>query len=99
MPDQILVSGASGTIGAALLPSLSARGYKVMRLARGPPSGDDQIAWNPAQPIAPESVSGFTAVIHLAGEAIVGRWTESKKARIRDSRVSGTRHLAAALAK
>jgi uncharacterized protein (TIGR01777 family) len=99
MPDQILVSGASGTIGAALLPSLSTRGYKVMRLARGSPSGDDQIAWNPAQPIAPESVSGFAAVIHLAGEAIVGRWTESKKARIRDSRVSGTRHLAAALAK
>jgi uncharacterized protein (TIGR01777 family) len=37
-------------------------------------------------------------VIHLAGESIVGRWTASKKARIRESRVTGTRNLAQALA-
>jgi hypothetical protein len=38
-------------------------------------------------------------VVHLAGESIVGRWTEAKKRRIRDSRVLGTRNLAEALAK
>ncbi len=43
-------------------------------------------------------MSGFDAVIHLAGESVVGRWTEEKKKAIRDSRVQGTRHLAAALA-
>ena len=48
--------------------------------------------------LAPESVSGFDAVVHLAGESIVGRWTEAKKRRIRESRVQGTRHLAEALA-
>ena len=38
-------------------------------------------------------------VIHLAGESIAsGRWTEAKKARIRESRVHGTRVLAHALA-
>jgi uncharacterized protein (TIGR01777 family) len=42
-------------------------------------------------------VSGFDAVIHLAGETIVGRWTTEKKARIRESRVIGTRNLAQAL--
>jgi uncharacterized protein (TIGR01777 family) len=42
--------------------------------------------------------SGFDAVIHLAGESIVGRWTEEKKARIRDSRIPATTHLAHALA-
>src|SRR5262249_44095656 len=47
----------------------------------------------------PESVSGFEAVIHLAGESVVGRWTEAKKRRILESRASGTRHLAEALAK
>jgi uncharacterized protein (TIGR01777 family) len=51
------------------------------------------------QPLSPKSVSGFDAVIHLAGETIVGRWTEAKKARIRDSRILGTRHLAEALSK
>jgi len=49
--------------------------------------------------LSPDVVSGFQAVIHLAGEGIVGRWTEAKKTRIRESRVLGTRHLAAALAK
>jgi uncharacterized protein (TIGR01777 family) len=44
-------------------------------------------------------VSGFDAVIHLAGESIVGRWTAAKKAEIRASRVEGTRHLAQALAR
>ena len=99
MISRILVSGVSGPIGAALLPSLKTRGYKVTRLVRGPITGEDQIAWNPAQMIPPESVSGFDAVIHLAGESIVGRWTTEKKLKIRDSRVVGTRNLARALAR
>src|SRR5207244_13464197 len=99
MPARILVSGVSGPVGAALLPSLRDRGYKVVRLVRGPASGDQQISWEPAKPFPAESVSGFEAVIHLAGESIVGRWTAAKKARISDSRVSGTRNLTEALAK
>jgi uncharacterized protein (TIGR01777 family) len=99
MPGRILVSGVSGPIGAALLPSLNTLGYKVTRLVRGRSSAEGQIAWDPAQPLAPEAVSGFDAVIHLAGETVVGRWTEAKKNRIRDSRVMGTRHMAEALAK
>jgi hypothetical protein len=50
-------------------------------------------------PVAPEAVSGFDAVIHLAGESIFGRWTAAKKAKIRDSRVAGTLNLAQALAR
>jgi uncharacterized protein (TIGR01777 family) len=98
-PARVLVSGVSGPIGAALLPSLSAKKYAVTRLIRGNVSGEGQIAWDPSQPLPAEPVSGFEAVIHLAGETVVGRWTEAKKARIRDSRVLGTRHLAEALAK
>ena len=97
--SRILVSGASGPIGTALLPALKARGYAVTRLVRGAATGPDQIAWDPAQPLSPDSVSGFDAVIHLAGESIVGRWTEAKKRRILDSRSQGTGHLAEAVAK
>jgi uncharacterized protein (TIGR01777 family) len=97
--SRILISGASGPIGAALLPSLKASGYAVARLVRGAAAGADQIAWNPAQSLSPDSVSGFDGVIHLAGETIVGRWTEAKKRRILDSRRQGTRHLADAVAK
>jgi uncharacterized protein (TIGR01777 family) len=67
-------------------------------LVRGPAAGEQQIAWDPAKPIASESVSGFDAVVHLAGESIVGRWTDTKKLKIRSSRVAGTTNLAQALA-
>lgn len=96
---RVLVSGASGPIGTALAPKLRDQGYEVVRLVRGTASGDKQIHWDPAQPVDPGAVAGFDAVIHLAGEPIVGRWTERKRRRIHDSRATGTRHLASALVK
>ncbi len=98
MNSKILVSGISGLIGTVLLPSLRASGWSVMRLVRGQKNGEGQIAWDPAKPLAPELVSGFDAVIHLAGESIFGRWTNSKKAKILNSRIAGTSNLAHALA-
>lgn len=99
---RILVSGSSGLVGSTLLTSLKSAGARITRLARPRsfPAGnnEERIPWDPAQPISPEAVSGFDAVIHLAGESIVGRWTESKKARIRDSRIPATTNLARALA-
>ncbi len=75
----------------------------MVRLVRGTAAAGSldsaQIAWDPAVPIAPEAVSGFDAVIHLAGESIFGRWTAAKKKKIRDSRVAGTLNLASALAR
>ena len=98
MNSRILVSGVSGPIGAALLPSLRTSGWSVVRLVRGSATGDGLIAWDRAKPLAPETVSGFDAVIHLAGESIFGRWSAAKKRKIRDSRRDGTLNLASALA-
>ena len=98
MPARVLVSGASGLIGSALLPALQSSGYEVTRLVRSAASSKADVAWDPSHPLAPESVSDFDAVIHLAGESIVGRWTEAKKRRVRESRVQGTRNLAETLA-
>jgi hypothetical protein len=99
---KIVVSGVSGTIGDALLPSLRASGWSVTRLVRGQARGkrgeDEQIPWDPAEQLSSAAVSGFDAVIHLAGESIFGRWTDAKKAKIRNSRVAGTINLARALA-
>jgi uncharacterized protein (TIGR01777 family) len=99
MYSRILVSGVSGPLGAALLPSLRTNGCSVVRLVRRSAAGDEEISWDPAVPPNPQTVSGFDAVIHLAGEGIFGRWTAAKKAKIRDSRVAGTFNLASALAK
>lgn len=99
MNSRILLSGASGLIGAALLPSLRTGGWSVARLVRGTAAGAGQVAWDPEKAIEPESVSGFDAVIHLAGESIFGRWTAAKKRKILDSRVNGTLNLSQALAR
>lgn len=97
MPAKILVSGSSGLIGTALISTLQVSGSEVTCLVRRAASGKGQIGWDPARALAPESVSGFDAVVHLAGESIVGRWTEAKKRRILESRVQGTRNLVKAL--
>ena len=96
--DRILIAGASGPIGMALNSSLGQQGAQVVRLVRGTSKNTDEVTWNPMAPVSPAVVSGFDAVIHLAGESVMGRWTEEKKNNIRNSRVQGTRNLVAALA-
>ena len=96
--DRILVSGASGPIGTALLASFEPQGTQIVRLVRGHAQDAGQVSWDPLAPVAPAAVSGFDAVVHLAGESVVGRWTEGKRRAIRESRVRGTRNLATALA-
>jgi uncharacterized protein (TIGR01777 family) len=44
-------------------------------------------------PGEPADVDGLDAVLHLAGEPVVGRWTSDKRRRILDSRVLGTRSM------
>lgn len=97
--NRILVTGVSGPIGAALLASFESQSTQVVRLVRGRAQNAVQIAWDPLAPLAPAAVSGFDAVVHLAGESVVGRWTDDKKKAIRVSRVQGMRNLAAALAR
>jgi hypothetical protein len=96
--ERVLVSGVSGPIGTALLSSFETGGTEIVRLVRGRAQNAAQVSWDPLAPLSPATVSGFDAVVHLAGESVVGRWTEEKKKAIRESRIQGTRHLAAALA-
>lgn len=95
---KVLISGASGLIGGAVSSFLTAQGYTVSRLVRGQISQAGDVAWDPLQPIDPGKVSGFHAVIHLAGENIFGVWTREKKQRIQRSRKTGTSNLAEGLA-
>ncbi len=96
--DRILISGASGLIGSALVSSLESHGCKVTRLVRRETGGANEIRWDPMHVVPPDLVSSFDTIIHLSGESVAGRWTAKKKKRIRDSRVVSTQSLSTALA-
>jgi len=94
---RILVSGSSGLVGSALVPFLTTSGHSVTRLVRSAP-GKEEGRWDPAAgTIDAAALEGHDAVVHLAGENIAERWTPERKARIKDSRVKGTRLLAETL--
>jgi uncharacterized protein len=96
----IAITGASGFVGTALAAQLRAQGVRVRPLVRPGKQAPDSIPWDPqAGTIDHEALEGLDALVHLAGDGIAdGRWTPEKKARIRDSRVRGTRLLASAIA-
>src|SRR5437773_1865028 len=89
---NILVTGASGLIGAAIAEHLTRDGHSVLALKRG--KNETLPRWDPeSEKIELDGIPPLDAVIHLAGENVAGRWTAKKKRRIRDSRVQGTRLL------
>ena len=91
---RILVSGASGFIGSALVPNLRAQNHEVIPLHRRTIGSVAPPWWDPARgtiDLGPNA--RFDTIIHLAGENIVGRWTQQKKERLYKSRVDATKLL------
>jgi uncharacterized protein (TIGR01777 family) len=99
---DIAITGSTGTIGEALVRSLTAEGHRVLRLVRPASStaGGDTAAWDPATgAIDAGALEGIDAVVHLAGVGIAdSRWTDEQKDRILTSRTTGTTLLAETLA-
>ena len=99
---RVVVSGATGTIGRALVSALLARGEQVVALSRDAGRARQSLgaevephAWpRPMDEPPPEAaLAGADAVVHLLGEPIAQRWTDEAKEAIRESRVRSTRSL------
>jgi uncharacterized protein (TIGR01777 family) len=102
MVMRILVSGASGLVGSALVPALRAAGHTVNRLARpGSTAAPGDVYWDPPVGRAENGgLEGADAIVNLAGASIAERrWTPARKQILRTSRVDSTRHLVSALSK
>jgi hypothetical protein len=99
---RVIVGGASGLIGSALVKHLISHGHRVTRLVRhSPPSGTDELRWDPAAgELDASGLKAADAVVYLGGESIAaGRWTPERKRAIHDSRVGSTLLLSGALSR
>ncbi|MEX1164338.1 MAG: TIGR01777 family oxidoreductase [Nitriliruptor sp.] len=98
---RVAVTGSTGLIGEALVASLEADGHRVHRVTRSASSaGPDDVVWDPlGGRVDTAPLEGVDAVVHLAGEPIgAKRWSDEVKRAIHESRSTGTRTLAEALA-
>ncbi|MQA59964.1 MAG: TIGR01777 family protein [Actinophytocola sp.] len=95
---RIVVAGASGFIGSALVPELRTAGHDVRKLVRRAPISDGEYRWDPpAGIIADGALDGVDAVVNLCGSSLNGRWSDARKQAIRDSRIEPTEVLAEAV--
>ena len=101
MPN-VLVTGATGTIGRALVPRLLDAGHHVLALSRDAErarsllgEGVEAYEWRQPTTERPpsEALSNAEAIVHLLGETVAQRWSADTKTSIRESRVMSTRQL------
>lgn len=92
---KVVITGASGLVGSALVRSLKADGHGIIRLVRRSPAGPEERLWHPeSNQLDTKNLIGADVVVHLAGENIAaGRWTAVRKERIRSSRIASTHCL------
>lgn len=91
-PLTVAVTGSRGLVGRALTAQLRTAGHEVIQLVRNEPKAG-QRRWDPVSPAA-DLLDGVDVLVHLAGEPIFGRFNDSHKQAIRDSRVEPTTQLA-----
>lgn len=103
---KLVITGATGFIGSAVVDQLWSQYHSLSLLSRNPPreinvTKKEWLVWNPGVPGDWEyCIDGADGIINLAGEPIAAkRWTEARKEKIRSSRLDSTRALVRAIAK
>ncbi len=97
---RVLISGASGLLGRALVSHLRADGCDVRRLVRRASQAPDEFTWDPAAgQLDPSALEGVDVVVNLSGAGLADhRWTDHYRRVLRASRVDSTRTITQAVA-
>lgn len=92
---RIGITGVTGFIGRHVASTARARRHEVVAYSRGVKAGALQ-----QPPDAPHALpeTKLDALVHLAGESLMGLWTQEKRRRIWTSRVDFTEKMVAHLA-
>lgn len=103
---RVLVTGATGFIGRALVRDLAGAGFEVVALTRGAGLGGDRLPrgvaaarWDGRTDAGwGRLADGALAIVNLAGDNLAeGRWTRAKKERILASRTGAGAAVVAAV--
>ena len=94
---NIGITGATGFIGRKIIDLALRRGHEVIAFTRDPRNSIPGCEIRPFSIDQPPNIRGCEALIHLAGESVVGLWTPAKKRRIVESRLLGTRRIVEAI--
>lgn len=94
---NIGLTGASGFLGRRLIDLALRRGHEIVAFTRSPDRPIPGCEMRLFGFDAPPDLRGCEAIVHLAGESVVGIWTAAKKRRIVESRVLGTRRVVEAI--
>lgn len=97
---KVIIAGASGFLGKALVKDLRDHGHQVSTLVRRSPVSESEFEWHPERgELDSLTLAGSDAVISLSGAGIADkRWTPAYQQVLVQSRVQPTRTLARALA-
>jgi len=101
---RVFLTGGTGFLGRALTLALRREGHEVVAWVRSEARArarlGDQAELLPLEAgdaALAAALEGCDAVVHLAGEPVLSRWTSARRAALRASRVDLTTRLVAAL--
>lgn len=102
---HVVITGATGFVGRALVAELLAQGHGVTVVSRRPDAARKAlggrvaaVGWDDRSGLA-QAVAAADGVVNLAGANLsAGRWTARRKQEIMASRVDATRRIVSAIA-
>lgn len=97
----VVVSGASGMIGTALIHELESRDFTVKKLVRRRAEEPNEVAWDPVKSLLnPAELAGAHAVINLSGASVSKLpWTQDYRRELLQSRITSTNTITQAIAR